>query len=55
MKKKKKNRSTRVVTGRPIPQFKVQQPKNGVRGPRPQGPQMYGAFQTTVSMRPPRD
>ena len=48
-------RSVRDIKGRPIPQFKVQQPKNGVRGPRPQGPQMYGAFQTTVSMRPPRD
>lgn len=34
---------------------KVQQPKNGMRGAHPQGPQMYGAFQTTVSMRPPRD
>ena len=48
-------RSVRDIKGRPIPQFKVQQPKNGVRGPHPQGPQMYGAFQTTVSMRPPRD
>jgi hypothetical protein len=49
-------RSIKDVKGRPIShQFKVQQPKNGVRGPRPQGPQMYGALQTTVSMRPSKD
>ena len=41
---KTKTNVTRVVKGKPIPQFKVQQPKNGVRGPRPQNPQMCGAL-----------
>lgn len=51
-------KSVKDINGRPLDQSSVQQfkdSKNGQRGPRPQGPQMYGALQTPLpSFRPPK-
>lgn len=45
-------RSVKDIYGQPIPQNPQEQSKNGVRGPRPQGPKAYGALQEP-NMRPP--
>nr|XP_045016570.1 uncharacterized protein LOC101594753 [Jaculus jaculus] len=48
-------RSVKDINGLPIPPLqRAQESKNGMRGPRPQGPQIYGALQAPVpTLGPP--
>ena len=46
-------RSIKDINGCPIPQTYETRSKNGMKGPRPQGPKIFGALQTpTVSQTP---
>ena len=45
-------RSLKDINGQPIVQFGGQESKNGLRGPRPQGPKIYGALQQTTIPNP---
>ncbi|XP_033616382.1 igE-binding protein-like [Fukomys damarensis] len=47
-------RSVKDIKGKIISRNAGEPPKNGQKGPCPQGPQMYGAFQSRgISLRPP--
>lgn len=41
-----KCRSVRDIDGQPIPQATSPESKNGIRGPHPQGPKIFGAIQS---------
>lgn len=46
--------STKDINGHPILPPDTTGSKNGVRGPRPQGPKIFGAFQTPMSTQTPQ-